>query len=251
MDPPKSLVKFSKFVEYFMIVGSGLYLHLNRLSIWDMRITNIPGLVPSLASTIFIFSVLNIFAIGKPTWPAKNSRKLIKFIIELALILYSVEMILRHFWVPALKVVSLLCKHGSRSLRDKIPMLSMWLAESGYGTMKLVMALATLGFMLEIVGFPAKLKGILEHFLKNCSQPKTEVPVVPLVPKATQPIITYPIRTRSRSRKRVSFEETPQIENDIPLLTRLLTSPRARSIIDILRLRNHHNQCSICHEPLG
>lgn len=251
MDSSKE-IKFSKFVEYFLIVGSGLYLHLNRLSILDLKITKLPGLTPSLASTIFVFSILNIFAIGKPSWPgqAKDSRELIKVFIELSLILYSVEMIMRHFWLPVLKLVSFLCKHTSRGLRNKSPGLSMWIAENGYFAFKLLFAIATLVLMMEVVGFNTAFKRFIENSLKNCKTQKQEITFAAPVAKVEKPQTTNPVKTRSRSRKRVSFEENLQQENGIPLLSKLLTSPRARRIIDLVRLRNHHDRCIVCQESM-
>lgn len=257
MEPPspKPLeVKFSKFMEYIAIVGCGLYLHLNRISILDLKITRLPGMIPSFASTIFIFSVLSLFAIGKPSWPnqAQESRRLIKFLIELSLIMYSVDLLMRHFWVPTLKVLSIFCKNGSWYLKDKHPVLSSWVADNGFFLLKTIIAMLMFLFMLEVIGFQEAVKEqyskIMNYYnCKKCPQP---VPVVS-VPEPVQ-VPVYQRRTRNRSKRRAyDHEHVPEgTTPTLPLFSNFLQSPRVRSVLDIVRLNRNCNQCAICRQSL-
>lgn len=249
-----SEVRFTKFLEYIAIVGCGLYLHLNRISILDLKITKLPGLCPSFASTIFIFSILSLFAIGKPSWPSQpnESRKIIKFLIELSLIMYSVDLLMRHFWVPCLKLISFFCKTSSRYLKDKSPILSSWLADYGYYTLKCLIALAVFSFMLEVVGFHEALRSFYRKIMTNYEAQKTPPPVIQETPQP-EPAPVYQRRTRSRSRRRAYDQELrtnsyPNTRNT--LLSNIWQSPRVQSILDIVKLNRNSNQCEICHQSL-
>ncbi|KAL5286351.1 hypothetical protein ACFFRR_007773 [Megaselia abdita] len=235
-------LKFSKCFEFILIVGCGVFLHLNRISILDLKLSNLPGLVPSLSSTIFIFSILSILVAKVPSWPKqlKEPTWVIKLLIELFLILYVTDLVMRNFWVPVLKLVSFICKFLSTILSNKMPFLSIWIGKNGYYFVRFLIAISTFALMFEVLGAHSVFKDILSIYERQFPAAVVEVPAEP-TPSASDIIVKQPIygrsRSNSRSKKRVSFKDIESKE--------LAT---ARQFIGLPT--NDDNQCSICHKNI-
>lgn len=237
--------KLSECIKFCLIVSSGVYLHINRISILDLKVSKLPGLVPSLSSTIFIFSILLILVAKLPSWPKhlKEPTWIIKVLLELFLILYLTDLIMRNFWVPALKLIGFFCKVTASYLSDKIPFLSVWINKSGYYVVRFLIAASTFALVVEVLGFQVTIREFLEKYRRQQSV-TTAVEQAPVTSEASvQPIYRErgaERRSRSRS-KRVSFQDSLYARN---------SSPMARNILDLAMNGGCSNQCSICREAI-
>lgn len=230
-------LKFRQCFEFLLIISCGVFLHLNRISILDLKLSKLPGLVPSFSSTIFIFSILAILIAKMPSWPRqlKEPTWIIKLLIELFLILYVTDLVMRNFWVPILKVVGFLCKSSSSGLSKRIPFLSKWISKSGYYLLRFFISISTFVLMLEVVGAQNIYKEIMSVYENQRTVIPTPVPSEP----TPQPIIFGRSRSNSRTRKRVSFQDS--IYSNNPGTSHFMKSP----------VHDHEgNQCSICHKTI-
>lgn len=143
-------------------------MHLFGLSIIELRYSKFPLLSPNAASTLFVLSVLGMFTKLR-TWLPKATRKPQKFLIfliELALILYGTDLIVRQIWVPSLKLLNLCChflgqyvlRANQNFLLYNAPQLSSWIRNDAFYITRFLLALITFLFTINLSGFLEVLK---------------------------------------------------------------------------------------------
>lgn len=237
-------IKLRKCFEYLLIVSIGVYLHINRISILDLKVSKLPGLVPSLSSTLFIFSILIILVEKLPSWPKQLMEPtwIIKLLIECFLVLYVTDLVMRNFWVPVLKVVGFLCNFLSQSLSRKLPSIAMWVSRNGYFLARFLIAISSFILMVEVVDVQSIYKEILSGYERQCTPVAVPVPSEPS--PSTSEIVRKPIygrsRSNSRSKKTVTFKDSIYSSNHLPASRQLFGLPA----------NDEDNQCSICHSAM-
>lgn len=161
--------RYQKLVESSVIVLIGLFMHMNRISIIELKYSRLPLLTPNVASSLFVFSVLCILTKLRPLWPSalrKPQRALI-FFIELSLILYANDFLLRQVWLPSLKLLNFICRFlgqyvivaNESFLANNAPTLSSWIRNDAFYMARFLLAVIAFVFMIDITG-------ILEFTLK-------------------------------------------------------------------------------------
>lgn len=154
--------RYQKLIESSVIVLIGLFMHLNRISIIELKYSRLPLLTPNVASSLFVFSVLCILTKLRPLWPSalrKPQRALI-FFIELSLILYANDFLLRQVWLPSLKLLNFICRFlgqyvivaNESFLANNAPTLSSWIRNDAFYMARFLLAVIAFVFMIDITG---------------------------------------------------------------------------------------------------
>lgn len=154
--------RYQKLIESSVIVLIGVFMHLNRISIIELKYSRLPLLTPNVASSLFVFSVLCILTKLRPLWPSalrKPQRALI-FFIELSLILYANDFLLRQVWLPGLKLLNFICRFlgqyvivaNESFLANNAPTLSSWIRNDAFYMARFLLAVIAFVFMIDITG---------------------------------------------------------------------------------------------------
>ncbi|CAD7013302.1 unnamed protein product [Ceratitis capitata] len=154
--------RYQKLIESSVIVMIGLFMHLNRISMIELKYSRLPLLTPNISSSLFVFSVLCILTKLRPLWPSalrKPQRALI-FFIELALILYANDFLLRQVWLPSLKLLNFICRFlgqyvivaNEAFLANNAPTLSSWIRNDAFYMARFLLAVIAFTFMIDITG---------------------------------------------------------------------------------------------------
>lgn len=153
---------YQQLVESSIIVGTGLFMHLNRISVIELRHSKLPMLTPNAASSLFVFSVLCVLTKLRPLWPnaLRKPQRFLIFLIEMALILYATDFLLRQVWLPSLKLLNFICHFLSQYvvvanedyLARSAPRFSSWIRNDAFYLARFFLAVVAFIFMIDITG---------------------------------------------------------------------------------------------------
>lgn len=145
-----------------IIVSIGTLMHIFSISIIELRYSNLPMLKANVASTIFTFSILCILSKARSFWPNKLRKPpaILLFICELAFVLYVNDFILRHTWLPCLKLINTICYHLSNTVvstnksifRRKPVYIAEVIRNDVFFILRLLLSIAVFIIMLDVTG---------------------------------------------------------------------------------------------------
>lgn len=154
--------EYHKFLESVVIVTTGVIMHLNSISIIELKYTKLPMLTPNAASTLFVFSSLCVLSKLRPLWPnvLRKPQRILIFIVEMALILYAMDFLLRQVWLPCLKLLNFICHFlgqyvivaNEDFLANNAPRISSWIRDDGFYIIRFLLAVVVFIFMLDTTG---------------------------------------------------------------------------------------------------
>lgn len=154
---------YVNLLRSIIIVLIGTFMHIFSISITELRYSNLPILKANVASTIFTFSILCILSKARTFWPNKLRKPppSLLFLCELAFILYATDFLLRHTWLPCLKVINSFCFYLSNSMVEQTNKEIFWfksiyLAEfvrnDVFFILRLLLSIIVFIIMLDITG---------------------------------------------------------------------------------------------------
>lgn len=172
------LAGYQRAIESMVVVSVGTLMHLNSISIIELRHSKLPLLMPNAASTLFAFSILCIFANLRSLWrPLRNPQRIFSFLMEMTLILYGTDFVVRQLWLPSLKVLSFLCNlltHytvnvNKKFLTHQAPFIDDWMRTEAFYLVRFIWALVVFIFMLDTTGVIETLQeNLIKKKIKWC-----------------------------------------------------------------------------------
>lgn len=154
--------------ESAIIIFVGMFMHLYRISIIELRYSKLPLLTPNAASSLFVFSVLCLFAKLRPLWPQtlRMPQKFLIFLVELALILCATDFLLRQVWLPSLRLLNFICNYlahyvlaaNQSFILYNAPELSNWIRNDAFYIARFMLAVSSFIFMIDSTGMMQVLK---------------------------------------------------------------------------------------------
>lgn len=164
---------YKQFIESLVIISVGTTMHLNRISIVELRYSKLPMLSPNAASCLFVFSILCILSKLRPFWPKtlRKPQQILVYFVELSLILYASEFLVRQVWLPSLKLLNFVCHFLSQYiivanqnfLDYSAVRLSHWIRDDGFYLARFLLAAAAFVFMLDATGVIE----LIQHQIKS------------------------------------------------------------------------------------
>lgn len=192
---------YKQAFESSIIVSVGLLMHLNRVSIIELQYSKLPMLKPNAASSLFVFSVLCIFSRLRPLWPQtlRRPHQFLVFLVELALILYATDLLLRQIWLPCLKVLNFLCHFlgqyivvaNQNFLTYNAPTLSGWIRNDAFYIVRFLLAVVSFIFMLDATGIIESMQAKVFHTIKEAEE--FSIDDMPLEEKESNNNISEPL----------------------------------------------------------
>ena len=154
--------------ESAIIIFVGMFMHLYRISIIELRYSRLLLLTPNAASSLFVFSVLSTFAKLRPLWPQtlRMPQKFLIFLVELALILCATDFILRQVWLPTLRLLNFICNYLAHYVLAanqgfiiyNAPEFSNWIRNDAFYIARFTLAVTSFIFMIDSTGMMQVLK---------------------------------------------------------------------------------------------
>lgn len=174
-----------KIFETTIIICVGMFMHLYRLSIIELRSSKLPVLMPNAASSLFVFSILCLFAKLRPLWPQvlHMPQKFLIFLVELALILCSTDFLLHQLWLPSLRLLNFICNYlghyvlvaNQNYMLYNAPQLSNWIRNEAFYIARFMLSVIVFIFMIKTTDIMQLLRPKILNNIPNVNAKLSEV----------------------------------------------------------------------------
>ncbi|KNC32826.1 hypothetical protein FF38_10808 [Lucilia cuprina] len=164
-------------IESAIIICLGIFMHLHGLSIIELRYSKLPLLTPNAASSLFVLSVLGMLTKLRIFLPQtkRMPQKFLIYLVELALILYATDLILRQIWLPSLRLLNFLCHFlgqyiitsNQNFLTYNAPQLADWIRNEAFYIARFLLAAITFLIALNVTGLVKLLQATLAFGRNN------------------------------------------------------------------------------------